>query len=164
MSTVLDLITDSMLEIGALGTGETPTNEEAQQCLNRLNRMLNSWNTERLTIYTISIAAYNLVANQQTYTIGPGGFFNAPRPQKIEQANIILAGTDPPTRQPLSLFDDNMWSQIRVQNVPYTIPQALYNDGGFPLSTLYLWGYPTGESSSWNFIPGRRFRRSAIST
>lgn len=145
VTTVNQLISDSMKEVQAIAAGETPTAAEAQDCLTRLNRMIASWNTERLSIFTIKISAYTLVPNQQVYTIGPGGDFDDDRPQSIEEANIILNTVSPSTRQPLALLNDLQWSLIRVQNVPNTIPQALYNDGAYPLSNLYLWGYPTGN-------------------
>ena len=51
-----------------------------------LNAMLDSWNTERLTVFSIKQHDQNLVPLQQTYTIGPGGDWNAPRPSRIERA------------------------------------------------------------------------------
>ena len=37
---------------------------------------------------------------------------------------------------------DLQWAQIRLQDIANTIPEVLYNDRAYPLSTLYLWGQP----------------------
>ena len=144
MANVMDLITRSMLELGVLASGEAATGAEAQDCFNYLNSMLMSWNTDRTNIYTVNIAQYPLISGTQFYTIGPGGQFDAPRPQSIQNANIILNSVSPVTRLPLSLINDDQFAAIKVLNVQSTIPQLLYNDGAYPMSTLSLWGIPAG--------------------
>lgn len=139
----IDIITRALKKIGAIAVGEAPDAQEAQDGLDALNSMLGSWNTQRNIIYTITIAQYDLVSNQQTYTIGPGGDFDAPRPQSIETANLILNYLNPVVRVPMDLLNDQQWAAIRVQQIPNSIPQLLYNDGAYPLSTLYLWGFPS---------------------
>ena len=71
-----DLISSSMRLIGALGSGETMTAAEASDGLMVLNGMLDSWLAERLMAFSILIQEFPLVANQGTYTLGPGGDFN----------------------------------------------------------------------------------------
>lgn len=159
MSTVLDLITDSLKNLGVISGTETPSADEAQDGLNALNRMLDSWNAERLMIYTISSAAYNLNPGQMVYQIGPGAVdFDTVRPQKIKNANIILTNVSPNTRIPLDLLDDDQWASIRQQQVQSNIPSALYNDGSYPISNLYLWGQPQAglqlELYTWSLLTG----------
>lgn len=50
MTTALDVITSAMTEIGALQSGENPTNEEAQDCLTYLNDMIAQWELEGIAI------------------------------------------------------------------------------------------------------------------
>lgn len=157
--TVLDLITQAMKAIGVISSSETPSADEASDGLFVLNGMLDSWNTERLSIYTINAAVYDLVPQQLKYTIGPvGADFTAPRPVRIQNANIILNDNVPPVRVPITLLDDDQWSAISLQLVPSTIPQKLYNDGSFPNSNLYLWGQPSSglqlELYTWSQITG----------
>ena len=147
MAVVNDIVARALKKIGVLASGETIPAAEAADGLADLNSMLQSWNTDRLSIFTISIAAYPLTAGVPTYTIGPSGTFNAPRPQQIQNANIILTYLNPVVRVPLSLLTDAQWAAIKVQQIPNTIPQYLYNDGSYPLSNISLWGYPSLNQS-----------------
>ena len=140
-----------MREAGILLGSETPNAPDAAIVMQRLNDMLESWGTERNNIYTISIARYTLTPAQTSYTIGRSGSadFTADRPlgqgpgNGIESANIVMTGVSPEVRVPLALLDDGQWAAISVTNISSTLPIALYNDGGFPDSTLYLWPWPS---------------------
>lgn len=156
MSTALDLITDALKNLGVVSGTETPTADAAADGLTALNRMLDSWNTESLNIYTISAATYPLVQGQMIYQIGPTATdFVTTRPQKIKNANIIL-NTTPTTRIALTLIDDDQWAAIKQQQVQSNIPQVLYNDGSWPNSNLYLWGQPAAglsiELYTWQLL------------
>src|ERR1700685_960732 len=72
------------------GAGENPTAQEAEDYLAILNQFLDSCNAERLMIFTIQrLGPFNLVQNQQAYTVGIGGNINIPRPPRIEIITII---------------------------------------------------------------------------
>ena len=159
MSTVLDLVTAALKNLGVISGTETPSADAAEDGFDTLNRMIDSWNSEPLNIYTISSAIYDLTPGQLLYTIGPTATdFITTRPQSIENANIILNYNVPPVRVPLQLLDDDQWASIKLQSVPNTIPQMLYNDGSFPNSNLYLWGQATAglqlELYTWSLLTG----------
>lgn len=140
----LDLIKSSMRLIGALGSGEEPSSAEASDALMVLNQMLDSWNADRLTVFTITIAEFTLVVNQQVYTYGVGGDFNAARPARIDRISIIsLTNPSQPLELPLDLYTDWDWQQVPVKNIQTTLPQAVYDDGAFPLRNLSFWPIPT---------------------
>ena len=155
--TVLDIVSDAMREAGILIGSETPNAPDAAIVMQRLNDVLELWGTERNNIYTISIATYSLAVSRTSYTIGrgtsPAANFVADRPlgpgpgNGIESANIILTGVTPNVRVPLAILDDDQWASVSVTAISSTIPVALYNDGGFPNSSLYLWPYPSGGNS-----------------
>jgi hypothetical protein len=141
--TALDLITRSLKALGAVAAGETLPDDEAEDGLVALNAMLGSWNAESTMVIGELISTYTLVSGTQTYTIGSGGVFNATRPQKITQANLIYSGVTPNTRLPLDIIDYQQWSDIRILSQPSnTFPSRLYCDYNFPLATIYLWGSP----------------------
>lgn len=142
--TALDLIKSSLRLINVLASGETPTNDEAQDSLMVLNQMVDAWGAERLMVFTINIAEYSLVPGQQTYTLGVGGNFNAPRPAKIDQITVVyLANPNQPLERPLQYLTDQQWAAIPVKNIPTTLPLQVYDDGAFPLRSLSYWGIPT---------------------
>lgn len=142
--TAEDLITSSMRLIQVKEAGEIPTADEAALGFMVSNQMLDAFTAERLMVFTINIAQYAIIAGQQTYTLGVGGNFNAPRPVNIDRITIIyLANPAQPLELPLELLTDAQWAAIPVKNIPTTLPRAVYDDGAFPLRNLSFWGVPT---------------------
>jgi hypothetical protein len=140
-----DLIASSMRLIGALGSGETPTAAEASDSLLVLNQMLDSWNADRLMVFTITIGDFPLTPSQQVYTYGPGGNFNGVRPSKIESISIVsLTNPAQPLEIPIDVYTDSDWQQlVPVKIITTTLPTAVYDDGAYPLRNLSYWPIPT---------------------
>lgn len=140
----IDLITRSMKMIGALASGEVPTDSEAADALNSVNEMLDSWTSEKLTVFKISIEEFALTPLTQVYTMGPGGLFNTTRPSKIDRISIVsLTNPVQPLELPMELYTDWTWQQQPVKNIQTTLPTAVYDDGGYPLRSLSYWPIPT---------------------
>jgi hypothetical protein len=145
-----------------LGPGRTPSPAQFQDAIDELNRLTASLNCDRLFIYSIARSEYPLNPPKATYTIGLSADpfavvdFPAERPQMIERANII-SGSGSTLRYPLRLATDLEWAAITLQQLPNTIPEALYNDRGYPVSTLYFYGQPaagqTLELFTWTRVP-----------
>lgn len=146
MTTVYDLITEAMQEIGALALEETPTAAEAQNGLAALNDMLGMWNTESLMVFGNSVLVFPFVAGQSTYTMGTGGNFNTNRPVRIDSAySRDSQGND----YPIEVTENSeLYSDITSKYVQSTLPTILYDDGGFPLKNLYYWPVPSSGAYS----------------
>lgn len=127
------------------GAQRGATEEQMEDAFQSLNRMLDAWNNQRLNIYTTRIDRYTLTPSKTSYTIGPDvrADFNAPRPHKITNANIVTTTGGSEVHLPLRIITDQQWAWKRLREIPTTIPTELYDDGAFPVSRLYLWGYPT---------------------
>ena len=147
-----------------LGPQRTPSPAQMQDGLEELRRLTGSLNCDRLFIYAVDTLTFPLVIGKKTYTIGqdPAGAiladFDVPRPQLITMANYVdLSNPNSPIRYPLAILTPQAWAFIRVQDLPNTIPQGLYNDRAYPISTLYLYGQPRGgndlELWVWHQIP-----------
>jgi hypothetical protein len=94
MATSLSLIDGAAELIGMKGASEVLEAGDAAMCLRRLNNMVSSWRTQFGTVPCITRYIFALTDNQQTYTIGPGGDFDVPRPQWIDGAGLLLQGLD----------------------------------------------------------------------
>lgn len=154
MSTAQVIIRDALKIVGLVQTNEVLKPGQAEDHLRTLNRMLASWDTERLLVYTVDVDAYTLVPMTQSYTLGPGGSMASVRPNRIEQAYIrVLSGTQPYDR-PLKIVYDEGWASIGVKTTQSPIPTILYNQGDYPQTTLYLWPVPTVANQlvlyTWN--------------
>src|SRR5438477_10734207 len=112
--TGLDLLMRAMRTLGKLESGEVPSSDEAADGLVSLNDLLDSWNAERLMVFTITIAEFPLVPGQQVYTYGTGGNFNAARPARIDRASIVsLTNPAQPLELQIDYFTDQEW-QVEV--------------------------------------------------
>lgn len=155
---VPDVVSQALRLCGQMGQpGRGPSPEQLAEVIVYLNQMLDNWNVMRNSIYTIDIARYTLTPSQTIYTIGPTGNFVADRPIRIENANLVLTGQSPEVFIPLSLLNDDQWALISVEEIPTTVPVALYDDYGQPNSNLYFWGFPTQANDvqlfTWKKLP-----------
>jgi hypothetical protein len=142
--TALDIITNAMRKFQGIESGENPSASEAQDGLEDLNDMIDTWQTERLMIYSIQRQVFSLIVSQQTYTMGTGGDFNAARPSRIERMGIIsLQNPAQPLELPLEMLTEAQWSLIPVKQISSSLPQRVWDDNGFPLRTLSFWCIPS---------------------
>jgi hypothetical protein len=152
--TALDLIKRSMRLLGALNTGENPTAAEQQDALSALNSLLSAWQTERLTMFTSSRQVFPLAPGRQVYQISfVSGDWIAPRPEYIDQAGLLIAGTDVIERPLRILRTDKEWAHIRVKGVASTIPTTLYYQPDYPSGTVALWPVPTANADVALYSP-----------
>lgn len=142
-SSGLDLIKSALRLINVLESGEVPSDDEANDALLVLNQMLDSWNNERLMVFTIVPQTVNLTAGKQAYTIGPNGDFNVTRPPFIETVSVIsLQNPQQPLELTIQYLTKDQWAQIPVKNVTSALPRAVWDDLGYPLRTLSYWPIP----------------------
>jgi hypothetical protein len=141
--TGIELISSSLRLIGALASGETPPGAEGADSLVILNQMLDSWNSERLSVFTIARQEFSLTTSQQEYTMGSGGDFDVVRPARIERASIIqTANPSQPLELPLEILDTQGWQRVNVKNITSSLPRIVYINYTFPLITLSYWPIP----------------------
>lgn len=142
MATAGDLIKRSLKLIGAISQSETPSSSEQSDGLDSLNDLIESWSAESLVIYSVTRETFSTVASQQTYTIGSSGDINTTRPQKIVKA-ILRQQNSPVYDVEIDLINLDQWESLGTKDTESSIPTKLYNDCGYPLSTLYLWPIPS---------------------
>lgn len=131
--TYSDLIRSSLRLIGQLGPGRAPNGSEITDALFILNSMLEAWSIEHLMVYTVERAAYPLTG-AGSYTIGPNGVFNVPRPVRIETAAYTYAGG--PYEYPVEVMTDQRFQQ---GGGPTGLGDVgIYYDNKFPLATIYI--------------------------
>lgn len=145
MTTVRELITDSLIEIGVIDPGEPLDAGTAQFALRTLARMLDRWSSEDLMIYTIKRNEFTLTANQQDYTLGTGGDFNIPAPAGIDMVSILQGGTIPEV--PVEIVSPAQWRDIAVKSTTSSYPTRVWIRKTEPLETLSFWPVPTDGST-----------------
>jgi hypothetical protein len=143
------LIKAALRSIGDLGWGRDAGPSKITDALFALNRMIDEWNIDPLAIFTPSIAVYTLAPSKQVYSIGPAAAppavqpdFNAPRPERIEAANLVMTQTTPALRKSIHILTMLQWANIRLLGVQSAIPTQLYYEPAYPLANIHLWPYP----------------------
>lgn len=140
MATAHDLIKRALRLVRALGTGETPSADQAADGLTALNALLDSWAISRLYVYTVIDTTKVLTAGTGSYTVGAGGSINMTRPEEVTNGCYVSDGaTDYPT---LGVLDDVSWSGISYKSQQSGPPQYIYLRQALPLATVYLWPVP----------------------
>jgi hypothetical protein len=83
--------------------------------------------------------------------------YMGPRPQRIDQANLILTDNSPYTELPLNIRDDEWWMDNRVKSLQSNVPTDLHYDANFPNGSLYFWPVPATSYQVrlklWGVIP-----------
>src|SRR5271170_4591056 len=143
------LIYDALCDINVMVPNRTASVEAnfLQLAFRTLNQMLDSWALNRLMVFQLPATIFPLTAGIQQYTIGPtNANFIATRPTQIDAANVILNTFNPVVRYPVAIIDVERWAKIRVQQLPYAIPQVLYYDKGYDptygFATINIWPGP----------------------
>ena len=133
--------------MGIVASGETLSGAESADALLILQQMIDTWQADRLKIFTIAINTFPFVLGTQSYTLGTGGNFNMPRPAHIERMGVqILSNPTQPSEVPITLLDEDGWANVRVKNISGSYPLFCYPDYGFvgnpPTMTLNFWVIP----------------------
>jgi hypothetical protein len=147
MSTARDFIYLALKEAGVLGVGQTPLNEDVNDALKLLNNMLAQWQKRRWLVPALT-EVVSLGNNQKSNLIGPGQYYNAPRPDKIQAAYFVqLTGnpSDDPVSFPLApiwSYEDYALIALKKLN---SWPQYFFYDNAFPYGNVHIWPVPSQQ-------------------
>lgn len=150
IQSAMELVTSAGRLIGVFAPGEQPTFAESNDALMVLNQLIDSWNADRLAIYTETSQDFPLVLTKQSYTLGPGGDFDTQRPARITGiSSILLSNPANPIEIPIPMWTREYWQEkVPVKSVDGSFPLGVYDDGNFPLRTLNFWPIPTTQNNS----------------
>lgn len=149
-TTVLAVITDALLALGVVGEENAPTAGQAQLGLRTLNRLVDGWVTNRLLQYAMAKATITMTASQSTYTVGPGGDVDIPRPVNFETTGFTCTFVDPTTNPaieyPLYQLTIDAYQAIVQKTYESTYPQNYWFNPAYseadPQGTLTFWPVP----------------------
>lgn len=138
------IIREAMREAKLLGRGQNPSSEAFADYLNRLQDMVNQWQTQGLKLWLdhdLNIGP--LVAGQSLYTFGPGGTINMTKPLRVLQGYYIeLAGA---VRRPLLVLSREEY--FRLSTVAQTgAINSYYVDKQLLTLNVYLWLTPDAQA------------------
>ena len=150
MATAGDIINGSLRLLGVLAEGEVPSAETSQDALNAMNQMIDSWNTERLSVYSTQDQQFDWPAGQLSRTLGPSGDFVGNRPVLFDDATYFV---DPGTgvSYGIKFINQQQYDGIAVKTVTSTFPQVIFVNMTYPDAEMFIYPRPT-RLLRWHFI------------
>jgi hypothetical protein len=165
-TTVADLCSAALVECGAWGVGQTPSQSDVNDAQARLQWMLQQWERQRWLVYHLVDYA-KVSTGALGYSIGPGGDFDTnpnpgggptTRPAKIESSFLrqLESGVGPfapPFGPPFGgptggidypmtlLFSREDYNRIALKGL-MSFPGFLFYDSAWPLGFVYPWPVP----------------------
>jgi len=150
MDSAGDIINGSLRLLGVLAEGEVPSAETSQDALRAMNQMIDSWNTERLSVFSTQDQVFTWPAGQLSRTLGPSGDFVGNRPVLLDDATYFK---DPGTgvSYGIKMINQQQYDGIAVKTVTSTYPQVIFINMTFPDIDMYIYPKPT-RALEWHFI------------
>jgi len=150
METAGDIINGSLRLLGVLAEGETPSADTSQDALRAMNQMIDSWNTERLSVFSTQDQVFTWPSGQLSRTLGPSGDFVGNRPVLLDDATYFR---DPGTgvSYGIKFINQQQYDGIAVKTVTSTFPQVIFVNMTFPDIEMYIYPRPTRDLE-WHFI------------
>ena len=150
ITTAGDQINGALRLIGQLAEGEEPSAATANDALNALNQMIDSWNTERLSVFSTQDQVFSWLPNFATRTLGPTGDFVGNRPILIDDSTYFR---DPSSNISfgIKLINQQQYNGIAVKTVTSTYPQVMFVNMTYPDITMTVYPVPT-KVLEWHIV------------
>ena len=141
-ATAGDLINGALRLLGVLAEAETPSAAMSEDALIAMNEMIESWNTERLAVFSTQDQVFSWPATAISRTLGPTGDFVGNRPIMIDDSTYFK---DPTTgvSYGLKLINQQQYNGIALKTVSSTYPQVMWTNMTFPNVEMYIYPVPT---------------------
>ena len=145
-----DQINRALRLLGVLAEGETASAATAQDALVALNQMIDSWNTERLSVFNTIDQVFNWPVGEIKRTLGPSGDFVGLRPVLLDDATYFR---DPQTNVSygIKFINQQQYDGIAVKTVTSTYPQVMWINMEYPDISMTIYPRPT-RLLEWHFI------------
>lgn len=165
MATLLSLAEVALQDLGVVGAGQTISAAQGQMALTRVNRMMQAWSLQSLTVSYIKRQVFDATVGKGSpsnpYTIGPGGDFDTVRPTNILGfGELQNSGTENEVEIPRGILTPDAWEAIQVKRITNALGTNLYYqptyEGG--LGAIYIW--PVQSSTDYKVVLYREWQLS----
>lgn len=150
MATANEQINGALRLIGMLAEGETPSAATSQDALAALNQMIDSWNTERLSIFSTQDQVFTWPPNVISRTLGPTGNFVGNRPILLDDSTYFKDPTNGISFG-IKILNQQQYNGIAVKTVTSTYPQVMWINMDYPNIDMYIYPVPT-KALEWHFV------------
>lgn len=150
MTTAAEIIDGSLRLLGVLAEGETPSAAVMQDSIMAINQMIQSWDTERLSVFSTQDQVFTWPANVISRTLGPTGDFVGNRPIEIDDSTYFK---DPSSGLSfgIKLINQQQYDGIAFKTVTSTYPQVMWVNNTFPDLEMTVYPVPI-KALEWHII------------
>lgn len=148
-TTVGDQINRALRLLGVLAEGETPSAATAQDSLLAFQQMVDSWNTERLSVFATQDQVFSWPSGEIKRTLGPSGDFVGNRPVLLDDATYYRAPSG--VSYGIKFINQDQYNGIAVKTATSTFPQVIFVNETYPDVEMYIYPKPT-QTLEWHFI------------
>jgi len=159
-TTAGDQINGALRLIGQLAEAETPSAATSQDALAALNQMIDSWNTERLAVFSTQDQVFNWPPNVLSRTLGPTGDFVGNRPILLDDSTYFI-DTASGISYGIKIINQQQYDGIAVKTVTSTYPQVIWVNMSYPNIEMYVYPKPT-KVLEWHFISVEEITQPAL--
>jgi hypothetical protein len=143
-----------------LAEGETPSAAASQDALSAMNQMIDSWNTERLSVFSTQDQIFTWPASTQSRTLGPTGNFVGNRPVLLDDATYFRdAATN--VSYGIKIINQQQYNGIAVKTVTSTYPQVMWVNMTYPDIEMYVYPVPL-RPLEWHFVSVEELTQPAV--
>jgi hypothetical protein len=159
-TTAGDQINGALRLLGVLAEGETPSAATSQDALNALNQMIDSWNTERLCVFSTQDQVFSWLPGFISRTLGPTGDFVGNRPILLDDSTYFK---DPASgiSYGIKILNQQQYNGIAVKTVTSTYPQVIWVNMTYPDVEMYIYPVPT-KTLEWHFVSVEELTQPAL--
>jgi len=139
-----DIIKLALKQANVLGVGQSASAEDTNDAFDLLNMMMAQWQRRRYLVYHLVETSFQ-ATGALSYTVGPGGNFNTPRPSKLEAAYFrqVIPSAPYQVDYPLNIIRAREdYDKISLKNLN-SFPAYAFLDTSYPLANLYIWPLPS---------------------
>jgi hypothetical protein len=144
-----DQINRALRLLGILAEGETPSAAMSQDALMAMQQMIESWNTERLSVFCTQEQVFTWPSGLISRTLGPSGDFVGLRPILLEDSTYFRAPNN--VSYGIKFINQQQYNGIAVKTVTSTYPQVIFVNMTFPDVEMFVYPRPT-QDLEWHFV------------
>jgi hypothetical protein len=148
-TTAGDQINRALRLLGILAEGETPSAATSQDALLAMNQMIDSWNTERLSVFATHDQVFSWPAGEVRRTLGPTGDFVGNRPVLFDDSTYYRAPSG--VSYGIKFINQDQYNGIAVKTATSTFPQVIFVNETFPDVEMFVYPKPT-QTLEWHFV------------
>jgi len=145
-----ELIALALRTAGVQGVGQTALAQDSADALSLLNSILATWQAKRWLIPSLT-DVYTTSTGAVSYTVGPGGDFDTPRPDRIEAAYIRALYTTGANLLDFAIDQFGAPEDYAALSLKYMglaqngMAATLFYDPGLTQGTVYFWPIPSSQ-------------------